>query len=412
MTRLTSSPLHLFSRSLPERPLDRDRSLSLSGRATVLAILFCVLFVSLVSAEQSPSVEGHVVVFGEDGRFGGWPANHGMWRWGNELLVGFSIGIHKDLGEERHNIDRYKPESHVLARSLDGGAHWSIEYPAEKGMLINQGGMRHGITDPRHTEPVPRPIAEPINFAHPDFCMTLRFQDVHGGDSRLYYSYDRGKNWSGPFEFPDLGQPGVMARTDYLVNGPKDCHVMLTVSKANGREGRVVCARTLDGGLTWKLLSDVGPEPKGFSIMPSTVRLSETELYATTRRREGQGEKRHRWIDAWRSTDNGSDWKSLGAVVDDVGEGNPPSLIRLLDGRLCLTYGDRKPPYEICAKLSSDGGHSWTEPVILRTDGGGRDIGYPRTLQRSDGKIVTVYYFTPKNSPYRRVVATIWDPAR
>jgi hypothetical protein len=61
----------------------------------------------------------HVMVYHEPGRFGGWPANHGIWSWGNEILVGFSAGIYKDLGPERHAIDREKPEEHLLARSRD-----------------------------------------------------------------------------------------------------------------------------------------------------------------------------------------------------------------------------------------------------------------------------------------------------
>jgi len=82
----------------------------------------------------------HVKVYYEKGRFGGWPANHGMWNWGNEILVGFSRGYYKDLGPTRHHIDREKPEEHWLARSLDGGETWSLEYPAEKGYLVAQGG--------------------------------------------------------------------------------------------------------------------------------------------------------------------------------------------------------------------------------------------------------------------------------
>ena len=77
----------------------------------------------------------------------------------------------------------------------------------------------------------------------------------------------------------------------------------------------------------------------------------------------------------------------------DLGEGNPPSMIRLQDGRLCLTYGVRKAPWEMRAQFSSDAGHTWSEPFVLQTGGGGRDLGYPRTLQRPDGKIVTTYYF-------------------
>jgi len=377
------------------------------------ASLFVALMLACIAVDTAraadPSVVRHVVVYQKDGMFGGWPANHGMWIWGDEILVGFSTGIHKDLGRERHNIDRQKPEHHVLARSLDGGETWSMEYPAQRGMLINAGGMRHGTTDPAHKEAEPVPITKPIDFAHPDFCMTLRFHDVHGGNSRLYYSYDRGHNWNGPFRLPNFGQPGVMARTDYIVNAPGDCHLFLTCSKQNRKEGRVFCGRTTDGGLTWKFLSYVGPEPTGFSIMPSTVRLSPTALLTTTRRREGRGESKNRWIDTWRTDDDGRKWKFLNKAVDDVGEGNPPSLIQLQDGRLCLTYGVRKPPFEMQAKFSSDEGRTWSDPFVLQTNGGGRDLGYPRTLQRPDGKIVTLYYFYPNDSPYRRILATIWD---
>src|SRR6188474_2026088 len=80
----------------------------------------------------------HVKVYAEPGRFGGWPANHGLWSWGNEILVGFSRGFYKDLGE-RHNIDRERPEEYLLARSLDGGETWSVENPAEHGELIPAG---------------------------------------------------------------------------------------------------------------------------------------------------------------------------------------------------------------------------------------------------------------------------------
>lgn len=376
-----------------------------------LICFYCLIHALIVTnlcLASQPKVVRHVLVYGEEGRFAGWPANHGMWIWGHEILVGFSTGMHQDLGI-RHNINRELPEHHVLARSLDGGVTWKMEYPAEKGMLVNAGGMRHGITDPKHKETPPVPITEPIDFTHPDFCMTMRFQDVDGGNSRLYYSYDRGHNWKGPFQLPSFGQPGIMARTDYLVGSKHDCHVFLTASKKNRTEGRVFCGRTTDGGLSWEFLSYVGPEPIGFSIMPSTVRLSADKLVTTTRRREGADEPHHRWIDTWQSHDDGQSWHFLNNAVEDLGEGNPPSMIKLQDGRLCLTYGLRKAPFEIQAKFSSDEGQTWSDPFVLQTGGGGRDLGYPRTLQRPDGKIVTTYYFYPHDSMHRRIIATIWD---
>ena len=96
--------------------------------------------------------------------------------------------------------------------------------------------------------------------------------------------------------------------------------------------------------------------------------------------------------------------------VADAGEGNPPSMIRLMDGRICLTYGYRAEPFEIRARLSGDGGRTWGHELKLRGGGGGRDIGYPASVQRSDGKIVTVYYFHDRPLSDRYIAATIWNP--
>jgi hypothetical protein len=75
-----------------------------------------------------------------------------------------------------------------------------------------------------------------------------------------------------------------------------------------------------------------------------------------------------------------------------------------------LTYGYRAPPYEIRARLSSDGGHTWSPERTIRGNGGGRDIGYPRSVERSDGKVVTVYYFHDQPLSDRYIAATIWEP--
>jgi predicted neuraminidase len=355
---------------------------------------------------EAPHVDKHVPVYAVDGRFGGWPANHGIWSWGNEIVVGFGAGYYKDLGPKRHAIDRDRPEEHMLARSVDGGETWTLDYPGKRGMLVGASGMRHGKLPTDVHEPAPSDLAEAIDFTHPDFALTVRMANKDSGQSRFYYSYDRGHNWRGPFHLPQCGQVGIAARTDYIVNGPHDCMLFLTASKSNGLEGRVICVRTTDGGLTWDFVSNIGPEPAGYAIMPATVRLSDTDLLSTVRCREGDSS----WIDAYVTRDNGASWEYLNRPEPDCGEGNPPALIKLRDGRLCLTYGVRKPPFSMEARLSSDDGKSWSEPVVLRDDGAGRDIGYPRTVQRPDGKVVTIYYFYDETDPDRTIQATIWDP--
>lgn len=347
----------------------------------------------------------HVKIYHEPGRFGGWPANHGIWSWGDEILVGYSRGWYKE--RRGHHFDPDKPEEHWLARSQDGGETWKLEHPAERGDLIPRGESLHGTETPGLEIPPLLDCPGGIDFTHKDFAFTVRMESVHDGTSRFNYSYDRGHTWEGPFRLPDFGAQGTAARTDYIVNGPEDCFIFLTAAKENGREGRPLVARTQDGGKTWERVAWIGEEPEGFSIMPSSLRLSDSELYTALRRREGP----RRWMGAFRSWDNGSTWTETTDPVPDLGTGNPPSLVRLADGRLCITYGYRQEPFGIRARISEDGGHTWGEAIILRDDGLGTDLGYPRTVQRADGKLVTTYYFCdPETGPERYIAATIWTP--
>lgn len=348
----------------------------------------------------------HVKVYAVPGRFGGWPANHGIWSWGDEILVGFSAGYHKDLGPERHNIDREKPEEHLLARSMDGGLTWSIENPAKQGSLLPSGSALHGIEDPNLPKKPSQDSPGGIHFLHPDFAMTVRMADNHVGPSRYYYSLDRGRHWNGPFKLPNVGTQGIAARTDYLVLGKDRCMLFVTAAKSNLREGRPCCIETTDGGKTWNFVAWMGEEPKGYSIMPSTIRIRENEFLSSVRCRH----EKETWVELFRTRDQGRTWSLESKPVTHLGEGNPTSLVRMQDGRLCLTYGFRAKPFGIRAIVSNDDGKSWGPELHLRDDGGGRDIGYPRTVQRSDGKLVTIYYFHDEPASDRYIAATIWSP--
>src|SRR5262249_24875560 len=157
---------------------------------------------------------------------------------------------------------------------------------------------------------------------------------------------------------------------------------------------------------TWEMLSFLGPEPAGYAIMPSTVRLSPRKLFTTIRRNE-TGQDSRNWIEAWKSNDDGRSWSFVNEPVSDTGEGNPPALIKLADGRLCLTWGRRARPFGIFARLSRDSGATWSDPITLRDDGGSRDLGYPRSVQCPDGRVVTVYYlWDEKTGPERYIAAS------
>jgi hypothetical protein len=370
--------------------------------------LFWFNALSLIATTQEPAeVLRHVIVYRAEGRFAGWPANHGIWSWRDEILVGFSRGYYKDRGLY-HHIDKEKPEEFLLARSRDAGVTWTIEEPRPRGALAGTAGMRHGIIPPGLAADHPTTSREPIRFDHPDFAMTIRMENSNNGMSRFFYSYNRGTSWRGPYSLPLFDQQGVMGRTDYVADGADTCTLFLTASKANGREGRPFCARTTDGGLTWKFLSFIGPEPDGYAIMPSSVRLSPRELVTTIRRQDLP----RSWIDAYASHDDGLSWTLLSTPESDTGAGNPPSLSRLPDNRLCLIYGSRKQPFGIFARLSRDLGKTWGNAITLRDDGGGQDIGYVRSIVRRDGHVVAIYYYHDRTGPTRYLAATIWDPGK
>jgi hypothetical protein len=142
--------------------------------------------------------------------------------------------------------------------------------------------------------------------------------------------------------------------------------------------------------------------------MPSSVRLGPTDLLTTIRRKDGA----RSWIDAYTSRDDGRSWTWAATPEPDTGEGNPPSLVRLQDGRLCLTYGVRVRPFGIRARLSTDQGRSWGEPLIVRGDAGSNDVGYVRSVVRPDGTVLAVYYISDGPDADRYLGATIWDPGK
>jgi Neuraminidase (sialidase) len=180
-----------------------------------------------------------------------------------------------------------------------------------------------------------------------------------------------------------------------------------SMAKPDNKEGRVFCAETKDGGLTWQSVAKIGPEPEGFLIMPSTVRLG-SDRYLTTLRHKDLTTPGS--IDAYLSEDAGHTWKFLGQAAPNIGGGNPPSLVLLKDGRLALIYGYRTVPYGIHARISTDQGHTWGKEIMLRDDAPTGDLEYPRSVQRPDGKIVSASYFNGPTDSDWTIQATIWKP--
>src|SRR4051794_21554787 len=114
-------------RAVASRPADTDRLQS--ERVSILlpwskvplmnalAALLCVAGGGIAAA-PGPETPENVVVYQAPGRFGGWPANNGIWSWGDEIVVGFVLGTFKVNPAGGHAIDGSKPSVPHFARSL------------------------------------------------------------------------------------------------------------------------------------------------------------------------------------------------------------------------------------------------------------------------------------------------------
>jgi len=346
----------------------------------------------IVSLAKGPAVviedARHLKVFYEKGRFAAWPANNGIWQWGNEILSGFSLGYLAPPGKQGlHQIDSARPRTNMLARSPDGGETWSV----------SEAGYPDGQLKPFPTD---------IPFDASGFALNAR------GD-KAFISLNRGRTWNGPFRLP-FADLHLRARTDYQVLGTKDLMLFLTAQKTNDREGRPFCARTRTGGKYWNQFAWIGPEPPGgYSIMPSSIRMTNGDFLVSLRRRDNDPAQ-HNFIELFRSRDGGLSFQWLVNPVKENGQysGNPPSMVRLADGRLCITYANRNKPHTIRAVFSSDDGKTWGPEYILRSGAGEPDIGYTRTVQRPDRKLVTIYYWLDKPRSERYIAATIFSPPK
>lgn len=352
----------------------------------------------------------HVVVSHIPGRYHGWPANNGIWSWGDEILVGFTQADY--VQQKGHSIDGIQ-ENH-LARSLDGGQTWRPYLP--EGYL-NDGNHKY-LGEGK------RPLTSALNFQDPRLAIKVFSQGYHGTEDPVggfFASNDRGETWTGPYAFTGLYDGGdlegriLSARTAYLPQDETTCTFFISSKPPVDNElgNRVGCVRTTDGGQTFEFVSWVTPEDdKPVAIMPQAVALS-PDVYILAYRKIYKNKDGDDAIEIYRSDDGCRSWQYTSTVTITKPHSNPPALVNLTDGRLCCAYGDRN-DLKIKAKFSDDEGKTWGPGIVVRDDyhkchDTDRDLGYVSMVQRPDGKLVSVYYWATEEHSDQHIAATIWD---
>jgi photosystem II stability/assembly factor-like uncharacterized protein len=217
-------------------------------------------------------------------------------------------------------------------------------------------------------------------------------------------SSDGGKTWTQIKDFPapDAGWCHYIPFGDIKQGADGALHAscyggeFVDPTKNTKTKGyRSLHFRSDDDGKTWQRTSIIGKVHNETTIL----HLGGKRWLAAAREKA---------MDIFTSEDDGATW---GAPLR-VTETNQINghLLRLKDNRLLLSYGCRiKDQTGVLAKLSSDEGKTWGEPLRIANTLES-DCGYPSSVQRADGKIITAYYSKASINHERYHMATaIWE---
>jgi len=241
---------------------------------------------------------------------------------------------------------------------------------------------------------------------------------LRGSGIYIIRSHDNGMTWDAPtmvniFRGPYPSPYGKILTLD-------DGSMLMTLYTTDnfsgvpmprpGAQGQYAYTlRSFDHGKTWGQISLLGA---GFDET-ALLQVRSKEIIAVMRSNSGAAESTIKGaLFLTRSSDYAKTWSSPERLTKE--QEIPADLIEISDGRIILTHGQRNYPMGVQALVSSDGGRTFnlTDRLALAWFANNRDTGYPSSLVRKDGKILTLYYQMDDstNQPQSaKCLALIWD---
>jgi len=209
-------------------------------------------------------------------------------------------------------------------------------------------------------------------------------------------SIDGGLTWSAPYDAQVSSPHGPFQLTDGR----------LLYAGNDFRRGRLAVCQSSDDGQNWQHLADIavrpGDGPSSYYELHG-VEAAPDRLVIQIRNEDKNDPNETLQTESF---DGGKTW----AVPHRIGVwGLPSHLLKLRDGHLLMTYGHRRAPLGNQARLSSDQGRTWSEPMIVSGDGVESDLGYPSTVQLTDGSLLSVWYELMKGSSHAVLRQAHWS---
>ncbi len=217
-------------------------------------------------------------------------------------------------------------------------------------------------------------------------------------DTWMLRSTDGGMTWSAPYRVPVNSPHGPTALADGR---------LLYAGKQLWQPGQKVgVCESSDDGKTWRWLSEIPARP-GDTVVQyhelHAVQASDGRVIVHIRNHNPQNGGETLQTE---SADGGRTWTTPRAIGV---WGLPSHLLRLRDGRLLMSYGYRRAPFGNQARVSSDHGGTWSEPIVISDDGAGVDLGYPATVELDSGQFLTVWYELLKGSAHAVLRQARWS---
>ena len=217
-------------------------------------------------------------------------------------------------------------------------------------------------------------------------------------DTWMLRSTDVGLTWSTPYRVPVSSPHGPIALADGRLLYPG--------KQLWKSEGKVGVCESADDGKSWRWLAEIPVRPIDSAAQYHElhgVQAGDGRILVQIRNENSQNRGETLQTE---STDGGKNW----TMPHSIGVwGLPSHLLRLRDRRLLMTYGYRRAPFGNQARISSDHGASWSEPLVISSDGAGGDLGYPSTVELNGGQFITVWYESVAGSAHAVLRQARWS---
>ncbi|MBQ4051012.1 MAG: exo-alpha-sialidase [Oscillospiraceae bacterium] len=323
----------------------------------------------------------------------------------------------------------------LLWKSTDEGNTWSLPMIVNDTWLddrdagiVSLGGKRLLVSWFEHsTDLYQNILREHILKDHWAGCESVLDmystlpEDKRNGGSYIRVSENGGFSWGETVKVPVSCPHGpVLLKDGTLFYVGKQMYADGTMIPDGDYENCFIQAWVgSPDGKTWTYRGRIdipeGLTPQNFTELHS-IELKDGRIMAVIR---AEGIEVSRDPDAYQScytmyktftSDGGRSWTPAERLPVN---GAPPHLLRHSSGAIILSYGRRLGPCGQRAIVSYDEGETWSEEYIIDEippfNGFYRnDLGYPASVELSDGSILTVYYQSYNNDPAPSILYTRW----